>query len=536
MINISPILDGSKLCKLFDTAWYGCSLRAHILVPTQVETTYQVGEQPVSSRKSALGNRNCSHMNWQGSIVDTPACMSTSISTYRPPNGTTYQTGVWYTSRLFFTDKDSEEFTPCELLFHLGGSGKIDLPYLKYWGNQGLLDVWSFYEYQWLGSGTLLYQYYSHTYRASTNRHSYSISCNKCVFDDQTGPVDFNIYKHYFKSVSYIYDWPALPAPDSLVYDYTVGFMDIKTFTGYGSSADVIKIDQFDLAMASRWIERVLPEEDENLWGDLCQTAVQNAHSLNVNSLEFIRDLWELKDTVRSLVSLLRGKISTKTLSQLWLSMKYGLRLTVKDTSKIIKSTDRSMKEYAKTTMVPGIGTLGPKKWKWNKPYRYVRSMDWRDSIFTGSSLAGTSVSQEYHYKVYYDPMDPYAEKFILKLIDWDLFPTMQNLWDLIPLSFVLDWFVDFENYFDIVDQAWYATRLHVLEVVYSTKSTIPSVPLTAFLPVSRNGRDLYGDVSLAIYKRSVKPYLDIPRLRLETPEEFHNFAELAAIVVTTVK
>jgi hypothetical protein len=123
-----------------------------------------------------------------------------------------------------------------------------------------------------------------------------------------------------------------------------------------------------------------------------------------------------------------------------------------------------------------------------------------------------------------------------MKLIDWDVFPTFQNLWDLIPLSFVLDWFVDFEKYFDIVDQASYATWLQVLEVLSSTKTTFHQVPLDKFLPIQKQGRIVIGSVNYSRYVRVVSPYLTIPRLRLETPQEFRNYAELTAIILSQTR
>jgi hypothetical protein len=254
------------------------------------------------------------------------------------------------------------------------------------------------------------------------------------------------------------------------------------------------------------------------MWGDLCQEAIHDAKALDINSMQFVREIFDLKDSLSGLVSLLKGKATPKAIAKTFLGLRYGLNLTFRDANEL---GERIANEILLN---------------YRKSYRYCRAMSHSETSITSGLLRGIACDQYFFYKIYYDPVDTGFRSLIRKLLDWDAFPTFQNIWDFIPFSFVLDWFVDFEKYFDIVDTGGYVMYLRVLEVIETTKTTFHSVPLDEFLPINKEGWNLSGDVTYTHYKRSIQPYLKLPRLRLDTPQNFRNYAELAAIIVSQTK
>lgn len=52
----------------------------------------------------------------------------------------------------------------------------------------------------------------------------------------------------------------------------------------------------------------------------------------------------------------------------------------------------------------------------------------------------------------------------------WDLWPTLGNSWDLIPFSFVVDWFVDVESILERIDRQNLMLMHTVLSVIQTEK------------------------------------------------------------------
>jgi hypothetical protein len=61
----------------------------------------------------------------------------------------------------------------------------------------------------------------------------------------------------------------------------------------------------------------------------------------------------------------------------------------------------------------------------------------------------------------------------IRTLLEWDAWPTLENAWDLIPFSFVVDWFGNVSEILDSVDANFYASTLAVREVLSTTRLEI---------------------------------------------------------------
>jgi len=291
-------------------------------------------------------------------------------------------------------------------------------------------------------------------------------------------------------------------------------------FTALGESPDPTKL--FDritrsLSAFGENIERCLPETPEELWGDLTDVAVQNAQALDINSLAYARDLMNVRRDLESILDILHGRVSMKKLADLWLSFKYGLRLTIRDSGELGHALGKA---------------FSPKQQK--KIYSVCRAMDERVSLCQNGPLNGVSVGDRYNLKIYYSPIDDKFLSLIKTLMDWDILPTLQNVWDLIPYSFVVDWFTDFSRTLDRIDTHTYLNTLRVLGTIKTRKTVINSIPVDRIgLP---EGSRWSGCLSLTIYQRNLGETLDLPLYRSGSPDEFHNIAELTAIIAQKLR
>ena len=177
--------------------------------------------------------------------------------------------------------------------------------------------------------------------------------------------------------------------------------------------------------------------------------SLDNIRYLSVNSLAFIEDLKKLKATFTPLLRVWKKPLNPKSWSNLWLSYRYGIRLTISDVLEISDAVEKWSKSKV-------------------KPFGTCRSR------FSDSSVLedGTEVDIEVHQKVYYTAISGPVDKLVHISRQWDLYPSWENLWDLVPLSFVVDWFVKLNDILHKVDLGTDLDRLPIEYVLYSSKVT----------------------------------------------------------------
>lgn len=194
--------------------------------------------------------------------------------------------------------------------------------------------------------------------------------------------------------------------------------------------------------------------------------SLDNIRYLSINSLAFIEDLKKLKDTLVPIIRLVRRPLDPKAWANLWLSYRYGLRLTIHDALEIRRAYDAYCKRKRS-----------------NRPFSTVRSQ------LSDDISAGEEYKAKVHQKVYYRSTVNAVEDFIFLCRRWDLYPSWENIWDLIPLSFVVDWFIDVQSFLSEFDKRKDLDRLPVEYVLYSSKTTsgsgVPEVRRHLFLQLT---------------------------------------------------
>lgn len=183
-----------------------------------------------------------------------------------------------------------------------------------------------------------------------------------------------------------------------------------------------------------------------------------------------------MSQSVKDATSLL-GKGELSKLSSLFLSFHYGYKLLLSDTASL-------MSELAKYSA--------------------------RTSTLSRLSASDTSQfdigSTVVHYSVYYEQYANCSpDAAMLDILDLDLSPS--NIWDLIPYSFVVDWFIGIGDWLDNIEKYYKLTNTH------KVRGGILSWKTDMFLPNTLNGRyhSYQRDCSVGAITPTFSPTLSNP-------------------------
>lgn len=250
-------------------------------------------------------------------------------------------------------------------------------------------------------------------------------------------------------------------------------------------------------------------------FGDLVQQAADNTRALEINTPMYLKDLLQVMQLSKQLVSLATSNVSLKTLSAAYLVAHYGLKLTIKDTQAIAKALDEAHNMDA------------------SLPYQVARA---RASEYVEVKYGfpiPVYATIDYSVKLYYDPADDKLRQLWQQLHSWDVLPTPANLWDMIPFSFVMDWFIDIGSYLEAIDTRDYMQTLRIFTSIHSKRISI-NVPAEFFFGRTEQGYFI-GNVELIDYCRNVTPIPPQPISRFDIPKSFTHWVEGAAIIIQKI-
>lgn len=231
------------------------------------------------------------------------------------------------------------------------------------------------------------------------------------------------------------------------------------------------------------------------LYGDASQSAADAAKNFDGNTATLAKELFTLKESIMDLIKMLRGKADAKSVSSLFLSAKYGLRLTAQDTIELAKAVKKTVREERQPLYATARGGA-------SDTYNVVRC------------------------KIYYDKTTRNAlAKYSEAAMSWDLFPSFQNVWDIIPYSFVVDWFADVEGFLTAIDANTYLSVMNVISVLYSRKKQWHR-------PLNMNRENLIGNIRYSQYSRwsQKEAYPPIPHFSGGQPSK--HIIEGAALII----
>lgn len=233
-------------------------------------------------------------------------------------------------------------------------------------------------------------------------------------------------------------------------------------------------------------------------YGELAMEASANARTVDTNVISFVKDL---RDPA-ALIPKLKNLKSLKGIASQYLGTKYGILPTVDDLNKISD----------------GFKKIKP---LWQSSAEFLRAGHTTNFTFSGGS--STLVQR---IKISVDDEDSMVQKLYQGAVKIGIFPTLVNLWDLVPYSFVIDWFVDVGGLLERIDNNLLFKTLNINYVVTSSKST-------TILSISDPQSGITGNYYRVAYHRGVSDQCPTPSLTLQlTSKDFDHYVEASALII----
>lgn len=312
---------------------------------------------------------------------------------------------------------------------------------------------------------------------------------------------------------SYVTDTPdwSIRQPVEVMYDFllsrmrpTTSLNSQNTATWYYLDRDAVGVFSPEVAklhceaLAQILLEDNFPLEDY-AYGDLAKTASEQLIKNDTNMIEFIRDLRHPKE----LVPKLRNLRNLKNLANAYLSVHYGVLPTIGDLTTIIGA----FKKISPYLDRNGFSTYSA---------GHISSQ-WVDTMF---------YQLEQHLKLAVGDEDSGFRALIQRLESMGTLPTFKNVWDLVPYSFVIDWFSDVGEFLDRVDTRLRISRLDIKYVTSSRKQTFSGmIPVDPSIPYK-------GSIDLVHYHRWVEGRCPAPSLAPPPSQGFTHWVEATALLV----
>jgi len=219
-------------------------------------------------------------------------------------------------------------------------------------------------------------------------------------------------------------------------------------------------------------------------FGDLASQAAAGVNRNNVNMIAFMRDLKDPK----ALIPKLRNLRNVKTHASNYLAVNYGVLPTISDINEIVAAFKRVSPYIDKN----GFST-----------YNAVH----RDS----RSFGNITETLEQRIKIAIENEDCDFTDLMNKIHSAGFAPTLENMWDLVPYSFVLDWFIDIGSFLERVDSSLSLLRLNIR---YATKSRKRTLTMS-FSPTEN--ASIQGTINVVSYHRWTTDQCPLPPLSLSS-------------------
>lgn len=241
-------------------------------------------------------------------------------------------------------------------------------------------------------------------------------------------------------------------------------------------------------------------DDDRFLVARDCVEAFQPLH---INGIAYVRDLAEFRHLLGPVMRLLAKPSSPKAWASVLLMWHYGIRLTIRDSIKLARAiraaghVARTVREYL--------------KYRNSLTTRYSTRREMID-LQTDNVVRFAGSTRSQGRIVARLERTPEMGAIESLLYDLDVRLTAVNSWDLLPWSFVVDWFVDVGSLCEDLDYSAYITQLAVKNFVTSRHNLLRSDDMAyKELGVSAS-------ITLCTYVRRVASYLPEPPYRLGAP------------------
>lgn len=243
-----------------------------------------------------------------------------------------------------------------------------------------------------------------------------------------------------------------------------------------------------------------------------CYNAVKSLQFVDLQWLEFIRDSYHWRELIPGLKNL-KKLGSPVGWAELFLWFSYGIRPTVQDVALIVQTAekhgDRPLSEIAKK--------FASRHVQYGTAYDAVHT-------FLGYPIQG-KVNAKLDMSTRIQP-ESMLGQLLLVLQSVGFGVDARNLWELIPYSFVVDWFVNTSDMMKWIDSASFPCWYDIRHCVVSEKRT-------CVMPVNRYYTGAAGYATLVSYKRVCSKTIPPQPFELRFTDPSGHWLEAAALLIT---
>lgn len=252
------------------------------------------------------------------------------------------------------------------------------------------------------------------------------------------------------------------------------------------------------------WDALFPPREHKVYWPEIAAEAYQDLGMTSINGIANVKELFEMGEAVTGFLSTVKSLPSKRlaAAAQLFLSIHYGFKLTVLDAielRKVVMQYTQKRSALSKCT--------ARKEWD-----------------ASGNHYTAT-------YQVFYDEFAKLKStvRQLMEISDFVL--TTENWWDMVPYSFVVDWFVNVGDVLTALDNFYNLEQKH--EVICVGRSILEERPL-ALSTIGLASNIICEPIEASCFTRYYNKRLVIPSLVPSvTINPFNHLIEAAALVIS---
>jgi hypothetical protein len=312
------------------------------------------------------------------------------------------------------------------------------------------------------------------TLKTSTSANTYFSQTSSGIITTWTLTSSIKVPMTHNEIVNFVEENIAAMAPST---DFASG----GTWTTYTSPSFSVETAKGIIdSLSHTLIEDISFPIPDLPYGDLAMEASQKVNANKVNMVAFLRDLRRPQEMIPKLRNLrnLKGNASN------YLAINYGLLPTMSDIRTIIEAFTRI------------------------KPYIDKNGFKTYNAVSQETSEVGVlTYSLEQRIKIAIEDEDSDFQALAQKIDSMGFALTLQNVWDLIPYSFVLDWFIDIGGFLERCDTRM---RLMRLNIRYSTMSR---KRISSLLIKPSRTAPISGTLSVVRYQRWTEDHCPEPPL-----------------------
>lgn len=465
-----------------------------LYIPRGLSRIKSYGLRPNTKGRDQFNNSNCDHLNIKGSVFSMP-----EFSNVVRKDGPKFYAKPDFASQAVIYKGWQTPTVFCSRIIARGTSSDQSITVYHYY------RWWQERTYRMVVTAISDFKY----------RIEYFYRYRRVDTNIWLGPVHNVTYVEYdgsftkFRSKSYTglpYDQRAISWEP-----FTTDFTPILNKTVISGNQKTWIPDTSDIVRRTKYFREWSGRNDSSSFGKCSIDAVQSLKVFDGQLLLYLRDFVSLKGTVLSFWESI-AQPSLRTLSSAYLSYHYGLKLTYRDTLDLLTSTRR---------LRDGV-----------KGYNSSRSrLSVPDSVEVFGKVI--EINHIYNMKLYVKDYPNHVVQAIKQMMVADFFPTFELVWDLIPFSFVVDWFVRVGDILEAVDSNTLLSVFQVLSCVYS-RSTVMRLRFEDLYPELQGVVE--GDLEIVDYHRYVNPVPPPFALDYSTPQSFNHWLEGSALIAQRIR